>query len=428
MKFRNLIVISVLTVLLAGRIAFAQQVLDKIAAVVGDEIILKSEVDYQVKTEILQQKLDPNTPGLEKKVLNTMIEQKLAYAQAKLDSIEVSDDEVKDQIDRQLSYFEQQYGSKQRVEQIYGMSLEKIKRTLQDPVRKQLMIQKLEQKKFNDVQVSRNEVVKFFDTYKDSIGIIPEKVTIAHIFRIPTVSAKLKEKYKEKAEAILDSLKHGADFAAMAKKYSEDPGSASNGGDLGWVSKGVFYPEFEAAAFALKPGQLSDVVETPVGFHIIQLIDKRGDKIHVRHILVKIKKDENADLHTIEFLSDLRDSIVKGDSTFSYYAKKYSEDKESAAFGGDLGTFYMNQLDESLKGVVSKLKQGQISFPKRLEYGRGGYGYHIVYLEKRVPQHEASLNTDYTEIEKLADQYKKQQEYKKWMDNLKKKIYWKIML
>ncbi len=428
MKFRILIISSVLAVFIMCSNIFAQETLDKIAAIVGDEIILKSEVDYQARLEAAQQKIDPNTPNLEQKVLNTMIEQKLAYAQAKLDSIDVSDDEVKDQIDRQITYFEQQYGSKEKVEQIYGMSVEKIKRTLEEPVRKQLMIQKLEQKKFGEVETSRNDVIKFFDTYKDSIGIIPEKVTISHIFRIPALTAALKEKYKKKAEAILDSIKHGADFAAMAKKYSEDPGSAANGGDLGWVSKGVFYPEFEAAAFALQPGQLSDVIETPVGFHIIQLIDKRGEKIHVRHILIKIKKDEDADLRTIEFLTDVRDSIVKGDSTFAYYAKKYSEDKESAPFGGDLGTFYLNQLDKSLLDVVSKLKQGQISFPKRLDYGRGGYGYHIVYLEKRIPQHEASLSRDYTEIQKLANQYKKQKEYNKWIDTLKSKIYWKIML
>jgi peptidyl-prolyl cis-trans isomerase SurA len=423
MKFKLFLLVVVI-----GFNVYAQEVVDKIAAVVDNEIILKSEVDYQVKITAAQKKEDPDTPGLEKEVLNQMIDEKLAYAQALLDSIQVSDDEVNSSIDRQIQYFEQQYGSQEKVEKIYGMSLEKIKRTLQDPVRKQLMVRKLEQKKFGDINVPRMEVEKFFNEYKDSIGVIPEKVQIAHIFIIPKVTEKAKEKYKAKAEAILDSLKHGADFAKMAKKYSEDPGSASEGGDLGWVGKGVFYPQFEAAAFALKPGQISGVVESPVGFHIIQLIDKRGDKIHVRHILIKIKKGDEADLDAITKLTNIRDSIVSGHETFAKMAKKYSEDKESAPYGGDLGTLYVNQLDPQLKEIVSNLKVGEISFPKRLNYGRDNYGYHIVLLEKRIPQHQASLKTDFPEIQKLAEQYQKQKLYNAWIDKLKKSIYWKIML
>ncbi len=416
-------------VLIAAAGVFAQQkVIDGVAAVVNNEIILKSELDYQVKLSAAQQKISPDTPGLENKVLNQMIEEKLAYAQALLDSITVSDDEIKSRIDYQINYFEQQYGSKEKVEQIYGMSIEKIKRTLEDPIRKQILVQKLEEKKFGDVHATRREVEKFFNTYKDSLGVIPEKVQIAHIFVIPKVTKNMKQKFYEKAEAILDSIKKGADFAAMAKKYSEDPGSAQDGGDLGWVGKGVFYPEFEAAAFALKPGQLSGVVESPVGYHIIQMIDKRGDKIHVRHILIKVKQGEQADLESIAFLNSIRDSIVNGNGTFAHYAKKYSEDKQSNVYGGDLGTFYLSQLDPAMLETVSKLKEGEISYPKRMDYGKGDYGYHIVLLEKRIPQHEVSLETDYPELQKLADQYKKQKEYEEWIGELKKSIYWKIMI
>ncbi len=407
---------------------YAQQVADEIAAVVDNEIILKSELDYQVRLEAAKMKEDPDTPGLEKQVLNDMIDEKLAYAQAKLDSIQVTDDEVKQRIDYQINYFEQQYGSKEKVEQIYGMTIAKIKRSLEEPVRKQIMVQKLEQKKFGDVHASRLEVESFFNQYKDSIGVIPEKVKIAHIFLIPKVTEKAKEADKAKAEAILDSLRHGANFAEMAKKYSEDPGSAKDGGDLGWVGKGVFYPQFEAAAFALKPGQISNVVESPVGFHIIQMIARRGDKIHVRHILIKIKKGGQADINTIEKLSAIRDSIVSGKGTFAEYAKKYSDDKNSSVYGGDLGTFYLNQLDPAMRDLVSNLKVGQISYPKRIDYGQGNYGYHIVLLEERIPQHQASLKTDYPELQKLADQYKKQKEYAAWIDQLKKTIYWKILI
>ncbi len=423
MKFKLL---AFLMLVIVGT-GLSQDVIDKVAAVVDNEVILKSEVDYQTKLFAAQRKLDPNTPGLEKQVLNNMINEKLAYAQAQLDSIQVTDEEISNSIESRIQYFIQQYGSKEKVEQIYGMSIEKIKRTLHDDVKKQLMVQKLQQKEFGGVEASRKDVEDFFDKFKDSLGVIPEKVDVAHIFRTPTISDKAKEEFKQRAENLLDSLKNGADFATLAKKYSEDPGSAKNGGDLGWASRGDFYPQFEAAAFALNPGQISGVIETPVGYHIIKLIEKRGEKIHARHILIKFKTDENSDLNTISFLSDVRDSIVKGVNSFAYYAKKYSEDKESAAFGGDLGTFYLNQLDNNMKEVVSKLKEGEISYPKRIDYGRS-YGYHIVDLKKRIPQHQVNLKEDYQELKKLADEYKRQNLYNEWVEKLKDKIYWKILL
>ncbi|MGA7838953.1 MAG: peptidylprolyl isomerase, partial [Ignavibacteriaceae bacterium] len=202
---------------------YSQEVLDKIVAVVDNEIILKSELDFQTQLYAAQRKLNPNQPGLEKQILNTMIEEKLVYAQAELDSITVSDEELNQRIDYQVNLFIQQYGSKEKVEQIYGMSIEKIKRELRDDVRKNVMIQKLKEKKFADVHASRREVEDFYDKYKDSLGVIPEKVQIAHILRIPVASEKTKEKYKAFAQSILDSIKAGADFSEMAKKYSEDP-------------------------------------------------------------------------------------------------------------------------------------------------------------------------------------------------------------
>ena len=419
-------IISLLLIIVSC--GYSQEVLDKIVAVVGNEFITQSELDYQTMYTAAQRKISPDTPNLKKEVLDNLINEKLIYAQANLDSITVTEDEVNQRIDYQIQLFEQQFGSKENVEKAYGMSIEKIKRELRDNIRKNLMIQKLQQKNFGTVEVTRKEVEEFFDKFKDSLGVIPEKVDVAHIFRNPKTSSAIKAKYKAFAESILDSIKHGADFAEMAKKYSDDPGSASHGGDLGFVKKGVFYPEFESVAFSLKPGEISDVVESPVGFHIIQLIEKRGESIHTRHILIKIKNDEDADLKTIEFLTDIRDSILKGHGTFSEFAKKYSEDESSKNFGGDLGTFYMDQLDNNLKDIVSKLKEGEISFPKRIDYGQSNYGYHIVYLKKRVPQHLADLNKDYPELKKLAEEYKKQQLYDNWLSELKKKIYYDIRM
>jgi peptidyl-prolyl cis-trans isomerase SurA len=406
----------------------AQNTLDKVVAVIDNEIILQSELEFQVNMFATQRGIDPSTPGLKEQILNSMIDEKLVYAQSELDSIMVTDEEINQRIDYQIQVFQQQYGSVQRIEEMYGMSIERIKRELRDDVRKNLMIQRMQQTKFASVEATRREAEKFFNTYKDSIGMIPEKLIIYHIFKNPQASDRIKKISKDLAQTLLDSIKAGADFSELAKENSDDPGSKAQGGDLGFVKRGVFYPEFEAAAFALAEGEYSQVVESPVGFHIIQLIERRGESLHTRHILIKIEPDDDADLETIQFLSDLRDSVLNDAGTFQYYAKKFSDDEETSSFGGSLGTFYLNQLDKNLLDIVTKLKEGEISFPRRLEYAPGTYGYHIVYLEKRIPQHLPDFDEDYKEIKKLADEQKKQKEYEKWIEELKKSIYWEIRI
>jgi len=171
---------------------------------------------------------------------------------------------------------------------------------------------------------------------------------------------------------------------------------------------------------------LSEVTESPVGYHIIQLLEKRGESIHTRHILIKIKADDESDLNTIEMLTEIRDSIVRKFGTFSELAKKYSDDKETVNLGGQLGAFYLNQLDKNLLDVVGKLKENEISYPKRVNFAGDSYGYHIVWLEKKIPQHKPNIDIDYTELKKLSDEYKKQKLYAAWLEELKAKIFWEI--
>jgi peptidyl-prolyl cis-trans isomerase SurA len=424
MKFVKVLVF----ILLPVRFLFAQEVIDRVVAIVDNEIILKSELDLQTAYEAVQRNLDPDDPQLKRQILNLMIDEKLLYAQAELDSIIVSDEEVEQQLDYQLNFFIQQYGSRERVEQIYGMSIDKIKREQRSDVRKKLMAQRVQAMKFANIEVTRREVEEFFETYEDSLGLIPEKLEIAHIFINPTATKTVRNRTFELAEEILDSLKNGADFARLAKEYSDDPGSASEGGDLGFVKRGIFFPEFEAAAFALEEGELSDVVESPVGLHIIQLIERRGESIHTRHILLKIKSDDEADLNSIEFLTNIRDSVINGDHSFDYYARMYSDDTETANKGGLLGTFEVGQLDKSLLDVVYKLKVGEISYPKRLEVDPVNYGYHIVHLIEREPEHKPSLAEDFNEIKKLAEFNKKQKLYQNWIKEIKNNIYWEIRI
>lgn len=406
----------------------AQQVLDKIVAVVDNEIILKSELDFRVNAEAQQRNINPADTTFRRQILNALIEEKLLYAQAELDSITVTDDQVKQQLDYQMNYFIQQYGSREQLEQIYGMPIEKLKRTLQDDTKKNLMAEMLKQKKFAQLDASRKEIEEFYETYKDSLGIVAEKFKIAHIFQNPKTGERVKKIAREFAVSLLDSLRKGADFAKLATKYSDDPGSAAHGGDLGSVKRGVFYPEFEAVAFALAPNQLSGVVESPVGFHIIQLIERRGESIHTRHILIKVKSDDESDLKAIEFLTEIRDSIVRYKKSFQNFARLYSDDKETAKFGGELGIFEASQLDKPLLDIIYKLKEGDISYPKRLDVDKNVYGYHIVKLEKRIPQHKADLEIDFPELKKMTEYYKKQKLYVKWIDEIKKRIHWEVRL
>lgn len=406
----------------------AQDVIDKIVAIVDNEIILKSELDFQVNMVANQRKIDPASPNLRNQVLNAMIEEKLLYAQALLDSIVVSEEEVRRQIDYQLETIISQVGSKEKVEQMYGMSMEKIRREIRDNVRKEILVNRMQEKKFGMIESSRREVEEFFTKFQDSLGVIPEKVKLSHIFRNPQTSEALKQKYFDLAKAILDSIKAGADFSEMAKKYSEDPGSAAAGGDLGYVKHGVFYPEFESAAFALEINELSDVVESPVGYHIIQLMDRRGESISSRHILIKIKADDEADLDAIDFLTSVRDSILKGSGQFAEFARKYSDDPETKDFGGVLGTFYMEQLDKNLLDIVTKTREGDISYPKRINVSQINYGYHIVWVEKRMAQHKPDIEVDYTDLKKLSDEYKKQRLYAEFLTELKSRIFWEIKI
>jgi peptidyl-prolyl cis-trans isomerase SurA len=409
-------------------ILLAQEVLDEIVAVVDNEIILKSELDLRVNLEAAQKRFDPNDPVQRRKVLDGMVTEKLLYAQAELDTIVVTDEEVDQQLDYQMNYFIQQYGSRERVEETYGMSIEKIKREFRDETRKNIMAQKLQQQKFSNIDVTRRDVIEFYNSYKDSLGLIPEKFTLGHIFINPKNSSKVKEKAKQFAESLLDSLRLGADFARLATKYSDDPGSRMQGGDLGTVDRGVFYPEFESAAFALKEKEISTVVESPVGFHIIQLLEKKGNQIHTRHILISPKSDDQADLKAIQFLTDIKDSIRRGINTFEYYAKKYSEDKQTAPLGGKLGTLEVGQLDKQLFSTVFKMKEGEISPPKKFNIDAKNYGYHIVKLYKHIPEHVANIETDFDDIKRLAQFRKREELFKEWIKELKSHIYWEIKI
>ena len=426
MKLKSLSKIGFALILFVGIVqAQSKPVLDRVAAVVGNEIILKSELDYQVQLTAYQNKLNPNDPTLRSKVLEAMIDDKLILAQAILDSVTVSDDEVNRQLDSRIQNLVKQLGSEQKVEEVYGMSISKIRREFRSEMRKQLIIQKLKQQKFGDMKVSAMDVRNFYETYKDSLPEVPEQVTLSHIFLMPKPSAKAREEAYSLAESLLDSLKHGANFAELAKKYSQDPGSASSGGDLGWAKRGQFVPEFEHAVFGLKPGEISGIIETQFGLHIIQLLERRGDLVHARHILIQIPHLKSDDDSVITLLDTLRERVLHGES-FAVLAREYSQDQDTRDLGGDLGTLEVTQLEPSFLKTVNELKVGEISKPVKVAFGKS-YGYHIVYLRDRIPAHKISLTEDYSRLKNMALTIKQNEAYEKWIEQLKKQVYWKIL-
>lgn len=258
----------------------AQTRIDRIVAVVDKEIITESELLERVTFTALQNRLDPSDSTLRKELLDALIAEKLVLAQALIDSIQVSDDEVTRQLDQQIDNLILRAGSKERLEQIYGMPLNRIKRESREIMRKQMLVARVRQAQEAKIQISLREVEEFYHTYKDSLPRVPEEFELSHIFNVPKADTAVQLQTRAKMAAILDSLRTGGDLAAFARRYSQD-GSAAAGGDLGWAKRGDYVHEFEEVLFGLKENQISDIVKTQFGFHIIQLLERRGESVQI---------------------------------------------------------------------------------------------------------------------------------------------------
>jgi peptidyl-prolyl cis-trans isomerase SurA len=400
------------------------KVIDRIVAVVGNEIITESELDMQLLQASMRDQIDMNSPAARRQMLDAMMNDKLILAQAEIDSVQVPPEEVTMKLDQQIKQLIRYYGSEQRLEQEAHMPIAQIKREFRDNIEKRLKIETLQRTRFGNVEASHRDVVDFYNTYKDSLPRIPEQVHLRQIAVFPKVVESFRETAREKAEAILDSIRAGADFGEMARKYSDDAGSARNGGDLGMARRGLFVKEFEEAAFALEPGEVSGVVETPFGFHIIKLLEKKGEAIHPLHILIRVEKTGESDQGAIDELKKLKTRIEDGED-FEELAKKYSEDKETAKFGGDLGTLEMQDLSDEVRTHVQDMKEGAISDPFKITIDRD-YAYAIVQLVERIAPHEATLERDYQRIALFARAFKQNKLYADWINEIKQNVYWKV--
>ena len=402
------------------------QPLDRIVAVVNDEVILESELNAQVQFFVLNNRMDAETPGLKEQVLQSMINEKLIVAKAIEDSITVTDDEVQQQLESTIQQRIQQVGSEQRLEELYGMPLTRIRREYRDEMRRSLLANRLQQQRFGVTQISRREVEEFFHTYRDSLGMVPEEVELAHLYVEPKASDAARDSARTAMQKLLDSLNAGVDFGDLARRHSQDQGSAGQGGDLGWVRRGLFLPEFESVVFGLAEKQRSGIVETNHGMHIIELLERRGESVHARHILLRVARTRADDDSVIALLHSLRARALAGED-FAVLARTYSQDKETGPVGGSLGAAEPGQLDKNFAETVAPLKQGEISEPVRLTVG-ATYGYHIVLVKRRTPEHAATLEQDFQRIETLAMNFKRNREYQSWLEEIRRDIYWESRL
>jgi peptidyl-prolyl cis-trans isomerase SurA len=403
----------------------AQTLLDRIIAVVDKEIITESELSERVSFLAMQNRLEADSPELRRQVLDGMVTEKLILAQAIIDSVEVTDDEVNRALDQQVQNFIRQIGSEQRVEQIYGKPISRIKREYRDEIRQQLLVQKVRQQREARLQVTRREVEEFYAAYRDSLPQVPEEFTVSHLFVVPQPDSNVERETRERLSAIRDSILAGGDFADFARRYSVD-GTAAGGGDLGWARRGDYVREFEEAVFGLQPEQLSPVVKTQYGYHLVQLMERRGEQVRARHILLRIERGPESDSAAVGFLRMLRDSAVAG-VPFAELARRHSQDEETRAQGGELGTLTADQFVPEFATTVMSLQTGEISQPSRANFGTTS-GWHIVWLRQRTPAHAMTVETDYDRVAQVALFVKRNRLNAEWVEELRRTIYLDIRL
>ena len=415
--------------------------IDKIVAIVNDHIILKSEVDQQVQQYMLQMRQQQNREipfgkDMWYAVLQNIVDRNIMLDQAKLDSITVSQQQIDSQIERRINQSVQQLGSEEALEERMGKSIVQIKADLRESYREQSIVQRFQQQRRSDVQITRPEVKAYFEKIpKDSLPTIPEQVAVSQIVILPPALEDAQKEARQLAEQLRDSvLNHGKTIEEMAKKYSDGP-SASDGGKLPMISMDELVAEYSAAASALQPGDISKVVKTSFGYHVIRLNKKVGEKIDTNHILISVDQENYDDQAAKERLKTLKDSIqTNEDVTFGDVARKLSEDPNTGPQGGRLlnpqtGERMLNleQLDPALYRIVLLLdEEGDISEPKSFQLGEKNNtqrAFRIVQLDKHVPEHVANFKQDYDRIKQVALQAKQQRMLDKWLKETRKEMY-----
>jgi peptidyl-prolyl cis-trans isomerase SurA len=401
----------------------AQTNIEGVAAVVGNKIILRSAIEGQYQQWVAQGG-EGDEEAVKCQLLEDALYQKLLAHQAEVDSVMVSESEVQDAIEQRIQYFVSQIGSEEKLEAYFGKSIQEIKEEFKGLFKDQLLAQRMEGRITAGVKVTPEDVRKFYNAVpQDSLPVFPLEMEVSQIVMFPSVSKSEEERIKEKLKGFKERVNKGEDFKILATLYSEDKGSASQGGELGFLARGILVPEFEAAAFRLQAGEMSEIVKTQFGYHIIQMIERRGEQINVRHILIKPRfsqEDINAAQHQLDSVVQL---IGLDSLSFEEAAYRFSNDKQSKNNGGLLlnpqtGTaaFAAEEMDPSIFFVVDKMEEGTISESVAYTTRDERKAVRVLKLNKKTPSHKANLQDDYDRIHTVALQSKKAEVSQEWIE------------
>ena len=370
--------------------------------------------------------------------LQQMLVQKLLKQQADIDSIVVEDNQVDDELDKRMRYQIQRMGGQERLEQFLQKSVLQYKDEMRPDVKEGLIANKMQQKITENVNVTPLEVKKYFESYKkDSLPDIGTEVEVGEISLHPKLTKIEKQKYHDKLDAIRLRIKSGEDFGFLAKTYSEDPGSAAEGGDYGFIDRTTMVKEFTAWAFKLRAGEMSPVFETDFGYHILQVLERRGEQAHVRHILIRPQTTPAA-LERVKLKADsIYKDITVNKLPFSSAASVYSDNKETQYNGGMMlyadnqtarTTFTpVEKLDPAVFVVIDTMKVGSISKPIAFKNEQDGKeGYKIFFLKSRIAPHKGSLDQDYPKFKERAQKEKEARVMSEWFEKRKETTYIRI--
>ncbi len=419
-QIRIRLTLFVMTLLLMAG-ATRAQVIDEIVAVVGNEIILYSDIQIQ-KTQLQAQGYKGNLSDCQ--VLEEILFEKLMLNQAKVDSLEVTDDMVEGQLNRRMEVFIRQIGSVEALEDYYGKSMSEIREDFFDVLKDQLLVQRMEAEISGDINVTPSDVQDFFNEIpKDSLPYINASVEMAQIVKYPEVSTQEKERVRARLMEFKQQVESGSeDFETLAALYSDDPGSAAKGGNLGMQARGTWVPEFDAVAFNLEEGEVSTPFKSDYGFHIMQLLERRGEMYNANHILL-IPEVTSAGLTKARTdLDSIRTLIVRDSVSFALAANKYSDDERTKNQNGSIVNqasgstiFEMDEIEPTLFPVIDTMEVGDVSKPFYFQTRSNEKGYRIVKLMNRTEPHRANLTDDYQNLQNMATERLRAQAMDKWV-------------
>ncbi len=410
-----------------------EEVIDGLVAVVGDEIILLSDMQKQLSGEMMRRKLDYNeTPrtvllGLRDEIVTGMVDDLLIIEKAKQDTTIVLDPKDIDlEVNSRMSDLRRQMGSEEAYKgefENYGLTELQFRNMVRVWVTKEFLKYRFMSDLERHISVTPQEIESWITAHKDSLPAVPEQFKVSHILLYPRVSEEKKQAAVKKIKGILERVRAGEDFAELAKQYSEDPGNSESGGDLGYFKRDEFDKDFTVAAFALQKGEISDPIETVFGYHIIKVEDIRGDEIWARHILVRVTIDEDDEKKVVERLNQFRDDMLSEKATFEDIANQYSEDENSNKLGGKLDWFARDVMIPSFPDQAEKLKIGEISEPFKSQYG-----LHILKLDNHKEAHMVNIKDDRTLLESEIHMKKKIEEYNRIIQKLRQETYIDVRL